>query len=194
MLRKIDFKDFKKLYRRHLIQDFPRNERPSIKSFRRRFTKNQETAHIFSQDGIDKAYIIIDDLEDYLLVAFLAVYKEYRGKGIGTELLKEIKDAYPEKKGILFEVEDPEFSSNEANKKAKERRIHFYEKSGCQIVKGIKVKIFSENYIIMTLPIKEKQNDKKGVIKAIDTFYHKVQGKRYDKIIQFTIEEDAMSK
>ena len=30
MLRKIKFKEFKELYRKHIIKDFPKDERPNL--------------------------------------------------------------------------------------------------------------------------------------------------------------------
>ena len=39
MLRKIDFKEFKKLYKNHIIKDFPPNERPSLWGFKKRILK-----------------------------------------------------------------------------------------------------------------------------------------------------------
>ena len=45
MLKKIkNFKDFKYLYRKHIVKDFPKEERPNLKGFRKRILKYKEEA------------------------------------------------------------------------------------------------------------------------------------------------------
>ena len=39
MLRKIKFKEFKDLYRKHIVKDFPSSERPNLEGFRKRMLK-----------------------------------------------------------------------------------------------------------------------------------------------------------
>ncbi len=67
MLRKIKFKEFKDLYRKHIIKDFPKNERPNLEKFRKRMLKDKEETYIFEEDGIAKGYCIIDEIEEYIL-------------------------------------------------------------------------------------------------------------------------------
>ena len=112
MLEKIKFKEFKRLYRTRMVQDFPSNERPKLQGFRKRMLKYNEEVFIYSEDNKEKAYLIVDELEEnYILISFLAVYKEYRGQGIGSKLLKEIREKYQNKKAILLEVENPEYAN-----------------------------------------------------------------------------------
>ena len=149
MLRKIKFKEFKDLYRKHIVKDFPKDERPNLKRFRKRMLEKKEETYIFEEEGIAMGYCIIDEIQEYVLVAFLAVFENKRGKGIGTKILKEIENKYQNKKGILLEVEDPDFSKSEEENKLRQRRIHFYERANFKIVEDLKIKLFGVNFRIM---------------------------------------------
>ena len=86
MLKKINIKEFKHLYRKHIVKDFPKSERPNLKEFKRRIKNKKEQAFIFEEENIPKGYCIVSKVEDYILVTFLAVYKENRNQGIGTKI------------------------------------------------------------------------------------------------------------
>ena len=98
MLRKIKFKEFKNLYRKHIIKDFPKSERPNLEGFRKRMLKYNEETFIYEEQGVERGYCIIDQIQDYVLVAYLAVYEGNRGKGIGTKILKELEENIQTKK------------------------------------------------------------------------------------------------
>ena len=42
MLKKADLKKFKEIYRKHIIRDFPRSERPSFSNFKKRIKNKVE--------------------------------------------------------------------------------------------------------------------------------------------------------
>lgn len=171
MFRKAKWKEFKELYRKRLVKDFPANERPRLRGFRRRMEKHQEKAYFYQEEGIVKGYILVDEIEDYILISFLAVYEEYRGKGIGSRMLNEIQEKYQDKKGILLEVENPKKEKNTEKKTIKERRISFYEKAGYQKIPDLELEIFFESYLVMIL---EKQGNKissEEVGRKIKKFY-----------------------
>ena len=178
MLRQIKFKEFKYLYRKHIVRDFPKSERPNLEGFRKRILKNKEEVYIFEEDGIEKGYCIIKQLQEYILVAFLAVYTEYRGKGIGTKILKEVQEKYSNKKGILLEVENPEFAKNDKEKNIQEKRIKFYEKSNFEIVKNLKVKLFMVNFKIMVYQMQNCQINNYEIAEEIKKFYNSIFNKK----------------
>lgn len=188
MLKKINLKKFKNLYRRHIIKDFPREERRSLNKFKKRITKGQEEVYIYEENGQEKAYIIIADLDNYVLVSFLAVFEEYRGEGIGTKLLKEIKANFSNKKGILLEVENPEYSISQDEKEIRQRRIKFYQKSNYNIVDGIEIDLHSIMFNIMILNIDKKEINKQEIVESLREFYECIL-KRFDKTLSFSIIE-----
>ncbi len=188
MLKKASLKDFKDLYRKHIVKDFPREERRSLNKFKKRITRGKEEAYIYFENGKEKAYTIIVVLNNYVMVSFLAVFEQYRGEGIGTKLLKEIKENFSNKKGILLEVENPKYSKSQKEKEIRERRIKFYEKSNYKIVDGVEVNSHSIMFNIMILNINNEQINKQEIAKEFNDFYTNIF-RRYDKNLSFRIIE-----
>ena len=176
MLRKIKFKEFKDLYRKHIVKDFPKNERPNLEGFRKRMLQKNEETYIFEEEGIAKGYCIIDKLQEYVLVAFLAVFENQRGQGIGTKILKEIDNKYKAEKVILLEIEDPDFFENEEEKILKQRRIKFYERANFKIVKDLKIELFRVNFRIMVS--NDKSNNTKEISEEMRYFYTMILNKK----------------
>lgn len=187
MLKKIKFKEFKDLYRKHIVQDFPSSERPNLEGFRRRIIKYNEQVFIYEENEIEKGYCIIADLDEYILVSFLAVYKETRGQGIGTKILKEIEEKYSNKKGIILEVENPEFAENEKEKNIQEKRIKFYQKSNFKIVPNLNVKLFMVNFKIMIYQKEKQEINIQEVIDKMKEYYSKIINKKRFNYIKFEL-------
>lgn len=186
MLEKINIKEFKDLYRKHIVKDFIREERTTLNKFKKRITRGQEEVYVYKEEGKEKAYIIVAVLNNYIMVTFLAVFEEYRGKGIGTKLLKEIRDNFSNKKGILLEVENPIYSIDEADKVVREKRIKFYEKSNYNIIDGVEVSLHSTMFNIMLLNVNNTTIDKKEIAEELNSFYKDIF-RRYDKTLSFQI-------
>ena len=183
MLRKIKFKEFKNLYRKHIIKDFPKSERPNLQGFRKRMLKYKEETFIFEEDGIENGYCIINHIQEYILVTFLAVYEGNRGKGVGTKILKELEEKYSTKKGILLEVEDPDFAKNENEKNIQERRIRFYERANFQVVENLKLELYMVNFNIMIRNITSTSTEISEVEKVMKQFYCTITDKKRLKYI-----------
>lgn len=188
MLKKADLKKFKEIYRKHIVKDFPREERSSLNNFKKRITSKNEEVFVFIEDNKEKAYTIIANLENnYILISFLAVFKEYRGEGIGTKLLKEIKEKFKDKKGIILEVEIPEDAIDENDKSIREKRIKFYEKSDYKMLKN--TQIYLGNMLFNIMFLNNKDNiDESEISKSLNAFYKKTF-KRYDKTLIFRVIE-----
>ena len=192
MLEKIKFKEFKRLYRTRMVQDFSSNERPKLQGFRKRMLKYNEEVFIYSEDNKEKAYLIVDELEEnYILISFLAVYKEYRGQGIGSKLLKEIREKYQNKKAILLEVENPEYAK-EKERTVMEKRISFYKKSDYEIVSNLEMEMFFVQYKIMALKNGDFVMDKETIARVIQNYYNKILKKPYRKFIKSKIKIDLL--
>ena len=188
MLKKVDLKKFKEIYRKHIVKDFPRGERSSLNNFKKRIINKNEELYIFSENREEKAYTVIANLDNYIFISFLAVFKKYRGEGIGTKLLAEIKEKFKAKKGIILEVESPKDATSEKDKIIREKRIKFYEKSNYQMLKNTKIILGNIFFNIMLLNNKDNI-DEKEIAKALNEFYVKTS-KRYDKTLSFRVIEE----
>ena len=182
MLKKIKFKKFKDLYRKHIIKDFPKSERPNLEGFRKRMLKYNEETFIYEEEGVERGYCIIDQIQDYVLVAFLAVYEGNRGKGTGTKILKKLEEQYSNKKGILLEVEDPDFAKNENEKNIQERRISFYERAKFKVVENLKIELFMVNLKIMIYNFKNEQTSINEIEKILKYYYTIIEKRKREYI------------
>ena len=70
MIKKIGLKKFKVLYRKHIVKDFPRAERTTLNKFKKRIIRGQEVVYVYEEEGKEKAYIIIANLDNYVLISF----------------------------------------------------------------------------------------------------------------------------
>lgn len=182
MLKKINLKEFskfKKLYRKHIIKDFPKNERLKLEGFRKAISKLKEEVYIYEEEGIEKGYCIIDPLSDkYILIAFLAVYKENRGQGVGTKILEEIKEKYSNKKDILLEVENPEFTKNIKERTIQEKRINFYKKADFKIIENISLEVFMQKFKIMFFSTTKQEINNNEIKEEFKKYYYQFINKK----------------
>jgi len=139
MLRKI-----RHLYRK----SFPRAER---KPFSVILQKQKEgSVEILASESWSKdllGFAVTALYKDLVLVDYLAVEPLCRGRGIGSQMLKDLKEYYPDKR-ILLEIEDPEEESN--NRADRIRRRAFYEKNGFTEA-GFKVWLFGIKMPVLIL-------------------------------------------
>ena len=96
MIKKLDIEGAKKLYRNYMEKDFPDDEIPSYKHYVKLIEEGLSIPYTYEENNEEKAYIICVEKGDFVLLSHLAVLKEYRGQGIGTKLLEEIKAFYKE--------------------------------------------------------------------------------------------------
>ncbi len=118
-------------------QAFPANERHSLEVISQRVANRQSVLHV----GIIEEKVVCMALTwefthiPFLLLDYLAVDTDFRGKNIGTLLFKKITQYARQKaKWLIMEVEKPGISSNADDQ---ERRIRFYLKNGAKILENV---------------------------------------------------------
>ncbi|WP_051656916.1 GNAT family N-acetyltransferase [Butyrivibrio sp. AE3004] len=84
------------------------------------------------------------------LVDYLAVYPKYRNKGLGSEIIRLLREYMSGAGLIILEVEDPAYTKERDLKELQARRIGFYERNGC-IDYGLRVRCFGVPFIILVL-------------------------------------------
>jgi len=115
-----EFKEAWEIYE----SSFPLDERRTLELQKELIKNMQYNFYIVTKDRVLVAIITDWNFEDFLFVEHLAVKEDLRGKGIGTESLKEYLSKNKQK--IVLEVERPE---NEIAT----NRIKFYEKIGFKL-------------------------------------------------------------
>lgn len=91
-----------------------------------------------------------------LLLDYLAVCGQERGKGYGGKFLAMMRDYFSEEKGILLETESVSSSPDEEEFRIRSRRRRFYLKNGCCPTR-VKSLLFGGEYDILYIPIKAQQ-------------------------------------
>jgi len=105
----------------------------------------------YDEQGRLAAYALMyaPDHEPAVLLDYLAVEEECRGKGIGTNLLGLLRTYYRERTGaLLIECERPISAPDE---KEARKRIRFYSQAGA-VLTQVRVWLFGVEYSIMVLP------------------------------------------
>jgi GNAT superfamily N-acetyltransferase len=117
---------------------FPANERQTLKTLKIRLKENKEVffAAKISHEVVGIGFLFDLPGSDFLLLDYLAVKENHRGKQIGEQLFEFLK-SYSKRhnKHLLMEVDDPEFGED---KTSKLKRIAFYQKNGALWLKDIK--------------------------------------------------------
>lgn len=169
MLKKIKNEEFQDLYKNHIVNDFPPDERPPYSVMYNHIADGLHECFFYYENGEASGYIITasGNKNGYVLISFLAIMEGKRGSGIGTQLLNEIADHFKEKKGIIIEVEKPEDAKNPKEKVLRERRIDFYKRGGYIMLPGIDYALFKVPMHLMVLPLSHSLKSEDLYIKSM---------------------------
>lgn len=125
---------------------FPASEKKPFSMIRSMYQKGKSDVWRFTRNGKFAGIIITINGEENILLDYLAVDEKQRGTGIGSEILRLMKDHYAGK-GVFLEIESV-YEECE-NKAERIRRKHFYEKCGMESMDvfvwlfGVKMELMS---------------------------------------------------
>lgn len=119
-MEKITIQEFDEVYQLFKEAFIPEELRPYEKM---KDLLNRKSFSIFVIREEEKivAAILIWQFEQFVYLENFAVDKSQRGHGLGSKILTEVKDLYPEQ-FIVLEVENPD-------DEMKQRRIKFYQRN-----------------------------------------------------------------
>ncbi|WHH59851.1 GNAT family N-acetyltransferase [Petroclostridium sp. X23] len=154
-IRTIQLHEFNGNFQR-IEQDFVPGEYAPYDILYQHLQTGTQKGLILLEDECEVAYCICAEgsANDYVLISLFAVYREYRGRGLGSIFLQELKKVYSEKKGIIVEVEKPENAKTDKEKAIREKRIQFYQKAGFNLIPNIDYSIWDISMHLMALPQK----------------------------------------
>ncbi len=152
---------------------FPANERQTLETLKIRLKEDKEVlfAAKISHEVVGIGFLFDLMGSDFLLLDYLAVKENHRGKQIGEWIFEFLKQySLSRNKHLLMEVDDPDFGED---KLSKIKRIAFYEKNGAFWLKDVKYILpaldgtNTTEQILMIVPYNSK-NEFSGVeIKAL---------------------------
>lgn len=186
-IRSIRLEEFSHVYK-NIEEDFASGEYAPYPVLYRQLEMSVQKGLILMENGRDVAYSICAEGRSnaFVLLSLLAVYKEYRGKGFGTEFLKILKSKYLHKKGIIAEVEKPEDAKSKKEREIRINRIAFYENAGFRLLTDIDYTIWEVPMYLMILPIEPFAFGENGqstinqeVAKAMHEIYLELMGEQF---------------
>jgi ribosomal protein S18 acetylase RimI-like enzyme len=182
---------------------FPANERQTLETLKIRLKENKQVLFAAKINNEVVGIGFLFDLlgSDFLLLDYLAVKENHRGKQIGEALFSHLKNyAKLQKKHLLMEVDDPEFGDDKTNRL---KRIAFYQKNGAFWLKEVKYILpaldDSEHtkQILMLVPQNSKneflREEIKALVKLLYSELYGVSGEGDDNLLKivFSIGEEV---
>lgn len=181
MLKRITYDEAAEIYNEWLVKHFPQNEVKPLINIKNMWDISGYEAYCWYEDNrlIGYAYMCKNPADDYILLDYLAVVDDYRGKGYGSKILSDLKEIYSGSHAVIIETEDLNKAENSEETHERIRRDHFYTKNGI-IKSGITATVYSADYRVWYMPtgpfVSETELEK-----------------AYDRIYEFMLSEKGYS-
>lgn len=178
-ITEISQEEFKKEIYKRYKQDFPKVERLPFNLIK----QEQEQKYLIIMKGQEEekivGYAIVIEEAGYLLIHYIATYKEEREKGYGSGLLQEIYNKYVHLKGIVIEVERTGFGKNEQENQEREKSVSFYKRNGFEEINLI-ANIWNIEYEIYVQKTSEIANEllAEEIKKVEEKVYNRLLGEK----------------
>ncbi|MCD7956084.1 MAG: N-acetyltransferase [Lachnospiraceae bacterium] len=151
-IKKLEPDELKRIYRAHIQDDFPRNERRPFSAMEKMTKAGKYVSYgLYGEDGLQAyaCYILLED-ENYALLDYFAVIPVLRGHGIGSEFLRKLNEFVPVEKGTFVEAESPDSAKDAKEALNRQKRIDFYLSNGA-VMTNSKCRLFHVDYNILYL-------------------------------------------
>lgn len=119
-----------------------------------------------------------------ILLDYLAVFEEYRNKGVGALMLQEMQRIYTDMHGIIIETERPDKAADEEDRTMRIRRNGFYKRSGCRQTELL-TQVAGVDFGIFYLPTGRQMPDEE-VAADLQNIYDFMLGEKYGRMFAFT--------
>lgn len=170
--------EIKEIYAKHMVNDFPISEvKPLEVILQGKKLGHYECFGMYEDNALMAyAFMANADNKTAVLLDYLAVISDARGKGYGTRMLRELKKHYLDKcetKVLIIEAESIKSSKNDAEKQIRERRIRFYRNNDLLEQDYFSV-VFGTEFSILYLFIDEYVEDKDLIKDVYSEIYHAI--------------------
>ena len=155
MIKRVNLENAKKIYKEYMESDFSDDELPKYEHFVELIEDEKEIPYVYMEEDVIKAYIVCIEKNGYILISHLAVLKKYRGQGIGTKLLEEIKEFYKKEKAIILESEAEDSADEKRDLQTIIRRQKFYERCGFIPYNNLDYELTKVKYLIFVYNLQD---------------------------------------
>ena len=162
-----------KIYNERMAFDFPFAEIKPFSLIQELYQEGSYYPFWYLIDGKPVAYTLVVAFPHLKvgILDYFAVYPSYRGHGLGSQILQELKKEIMFLDGILLEVEDPLCAPME-DIKHQEHRIMFYLRSGVQhTFYGCRAE--DVPYQLLYMPAKKRQISKDEIKDYMLIYYQR---------------------
>lgn len=167
-------KEIKKLYK----EAFPRNERIPI-NILQLLTRKNKAKFYGIYDGEEFIGLLYNVYyKDIVLILYLAINNNFRGKGYGSKVLDLIKQKYSQNR-IILNIE--QIDENSSNNKQRIKRKEFYPKNGFTSL-NYTVKEGKETYEMLCYSKNKSKVSKEEYESLVKYFLKNILYKIYKKI------------
>lgn len=122
-----------------------------------------------------------------MLLDYFAVESKHRGQGIGHAFLQQLPAQFPQTDTIVIEAEDPQFAETKDQAQIQERRIRFYQQTGC-LLSGISAAVFGVPYCVFQMPLRIRRSDAELSTLYADIYRQILPPEKFQKHIEIHCE------
>ena len=176
MIKEMTLEELREIYQRHMMYDFPDDERKPLHVIENRYKKKQNICLCYLEEDMIKGYSILEFSEENkcLLMDYFAVLSEYRHQGIGSRFMQALKEYFRTWQAILIESEC-------AFDEVSEKRLDFYQKCGA-VLSGLRIYLYFVDYEILSISLKN-QMTKEDVKQNLKEIYDKIYPKPFQMMV-----------
>lgn len=153
-LRAMNEAEIAELYESSMRRDFPPSELKSLSAILNMLRRDSYDVLGAYEENLLLAYALMyrPKAGRIALIDYLAVEPDSRNRGVGSMLLRQLREYYRESTDVLMiECERPKAAPDEAEAR---KRIRFYSQSGAKLTSA-RILLFGVEYSIMALPCTE---------------------------------------
>jgi len=158
-----------RLYDSCMKRDFPPSELKTLQAILSMMRRDEYDVFSAERDGRQAAYALLYHPKDgqVVLLDYLAVEPELRERGIGTQVLLQLKEYYTRGTDVLLiECERPKAAPDEAEAR---KRIRFYQYVGARDT-SVRVWLFGVEYSILVLPCRENSAERDWALQILELY------------------------
>ena len=154
-LAKLGVPGISDLYESRMRQDFPPSELKYLSSILAMVARDEYDVICAYEGEEPVAYALMyrPKNDRAVLLDYLAVYPQHRGRGVGTAMLAQLRDYYQERADVMMiECERPKSAPDETEAR---KRIRFYTQAGAELT-DVRIWLFDVEYSILVLSCRGK--------------------------------------
>lgn len=171
-IKQLDQNQVRLLYDTKMKVDFPPSELRPYSSIAGLTQEGKYICFGYMDEQNVAAYAAFAYCRDAALLDYYAVDQNLRGKGVGGEFLKGIREMSGRFNvpAILIEVESVESAETPQEIEERKRRIHFYLKCGCRETRVYSY-LFGVEYQMLYLPLEDLNLSDSQVRDSLEKIY-----------------------